>query len=272
MSHIAKINSIGHEIVPSRTQIGDSLREITQGRTSIGGSGYDILFGIPLTEIDPLKSVKLQEYNYTTRQYEDVEFVIAKHYYEEGLANPVTGLANHNRTLLVRKYLSDEISWSSTSTSDYYADSPIDRWFNNSYKSRLKDSVQKAIGETAFYYDPFYMRNPEIKILSRAVFTLSPTEYGISLANAIHEVGTVIPGLKAPTSAIMYTMAGEENTNLNQKTSWSRCSFANHTLAYIYHGGTDCFGGASGMSHYTRPVFTLPGDTLVNPRTLKIML
>ena len=101
-----------------------------------------------------------------------VDFYVAKHDYESGLNG--TG-----RTLLARaEPWPTDIVWNNI-RENAYADSTIDRWMNNDYKNKLDPSIQAQITETQFYYTEGNGSRKTVP-LSRDIFILSGTEYGIS--------------------------------------------------------------------------------------------
>lgn len=113
-----------------------------------------------------------------------VDFYVAKHDYESGLNG--TG-----RTLLARaEPWPTDIVWNNI-RENAYADSTIDRWMNNDYKNKLDPSIQAQITETQFYYTEGNGSRKTVP-LSRDIFILSGTEYGISADRMMTE-GEILP-------------------------------------------------------------------------------
>lgn len=255
------------EIVSGRVRVGGTVREIVQGRTLVDGKYCDILFGIPLKEIPQFATVKIREYNSTTRAYEPVEFVVAKHNYEEGLKDPASGLENRGRTLLARKYLYSCPTYKPESEAECYKNSTLDNWLKGAYLGKFSAAVQDAIGNTNFYYIPTHIHsNTKLSVLSRPVFTLSVTEYGLysnTSQRDVHEIGTEITGLRGELE--YSTSSGTEDLN-----SLSRSAIAAGDVAVVEPGAYD-YHSAQDANH-VRPIFTLPEDTMFSLYGYEIML
>ena len=191
-----------------------------------------------------------------------VEFYVAKHDYESGLNG--TG-----RTLLVRKDCYDTRAWDTDPGSalkfyNEYDNSDIDVWFNVAYKSILDADVQSAIGETSFYYSPYYdpYTSKNVTVLKRSIFALSMSEMGegngaygaegtsISITNLLKIAylngSTTVWWLRSPS------------TQLN-KGNYNYVRFFN-TLGNLNSGNKTNLWGS-------RPCFTLPGTSLFDPDT-----
>ena len=177
-----------------------------------------------------------------------VNFYLAKHDYESGLNGA-------GRTLLVRKNLHSYGQWNANAK-NAYATSTIDSWFNGTYKSMLDEKVKYLIGETTFYCTPGN-ETKEIITLTRGIFALSFTEYGLSTTYPNMGEGTVLP--IASNLRVAYL-------NGTAARHWTRAVTSNSTTnAFIVMES-----GVSNVQYVTnqygyRPAFTLPAKATVNP-------
>ena len=173
---------------------------------------------------------------------QDVDFYVAKHDYESELNGA-------GRTLLVRKDCYDNWVWDSGNV-NAYAESDIDSWFNNTYKSLLDERIQEAIGTTKIRYTPGY--NNTVGTLERAIFALSLTELGQSHSYANTE-GSALP--IASTLRIAYR-------NGSPTTQWTRSpNTGNAYSAWLLDTAGHGNYRSCDSSYGSRPVFTLPGDS-----------
>lgn len=99
-----------------------------------------------------------------------VPFYVAKQGYEPS--------HNTNRVLVVRKDAVQQGVWNSDNENTYDG-STIDTWFNQTYLKRLDSDVQTAISTTNIPYTPMGGTSA-VQRISKAVFALSATEYGVT--------------------------------------------------------------------------------------------
>ena len=235
-SHSTLINGTKYSIIGGRTLINGTGYAVSKGRTLIDGTGYDIAFGAAekaLSDFTEGSIVKLNENG------SPVEFYVAKHDYEANL-NGV------GRTLLVRKDSCGQQVWNSAGN-NYYGDSTIDTWLNNSYKNVLDAGIQTAISQTSFQYTPGGY-DTVMTTLSRAVFLLSLTELGITTQYNNAE------GTELPVSSTLKTRA-----------QWTRTPYIgniNYTWCATASGGPYAVYPTYSLNCY--PAFTLPGTVLVD--------
>lgn len=235
-SHSTLINGTKYSIIGGRTLIGGTGYGISKGRTLVDGTGYDIAFGAAekaLSDFTEGSIVKLNENG------SPVEFYVAKHDYEAKL----NGLG---RTLLVRKDSCGQQVWNSAGN-NYYGDSTIDTWLNNSYKNELDTGIQTAVAQTSFQYTPGGYDTVMVT-LSRAVFLLSLTELGITTQYNNAE------GTELPVSSTLKTRA-----------QWTRTPYigdVNYTWGATATGGPYAIYPTYSINCY--PAFTLSGTTLVD--------
>ena len=182
-----------------------------------------------------------------------VEFYVAKHDYEAGLNGA-------GRTLVVRKDVYDNRVWDSGNV-NAYASSDLDSWFNSTYKNMLDADIRSLIGTTKIRYTPGNGNNT-VGTLERAIFALSLTELGQSHSYANTE-GSALP--IASTLRIAYR-------NGSATTQWTRSPytrgdyFAWWLISDGVIGGNYCnYSGGS------RPAFTLPSTTPIDPDTMEVI-
>ena len=174
---------------------------------------------------------------------QDVDFYVARHNYE-------SDLNGDGRTLVVRKDTYDDRSWDSGNV-NAYAESDIDSWFNNTYKSLLDESIQEAIGTTKIRYTPGNDNNT-VGTLERAIFALSLTELGESHTYANTE-GSALP--IASTLKIAYR-------NGSPTYQWTRSPRTSGTgNAWGLNSSGNISGYSCADTYGSRPAFTLPGDS-----------
>lgn len=172
-----------------------------------------------------------------------VDFYVAKHDYESGLNG--TG-----RTLLARaKPWPTDVVWNNI-RENAYADSAIDRWLNNDYKNKLDPSIQAQITETQFYYTVGNGSRKTVP-LSRDIFILSGTEYGISADRMMTE-GEILP----IADELLSTRENEwtRSPRYNLTTSAWRCA---KDISTAYEADVT-------YAFSVRPVFQLPSTLTVS--------
>lgn len=170
-----------------------------------------------------------------------VDFRIAKINYEPALNGD-------GRVLLVRKNAYAQVTYNSSS--DSYAGGVFDTYLNETYKPKLAESVQSAMGTTEFYYTPGN-GNSQVSTLSRAVFLLSGTEFGKTDSDMNVE-GSPLPIANSLIPA--YFNGGESS-------QWTRSSerLQYHYKYYISSNGELMVAtGATTSGVTVVPAFTLP--------------
>lgn len=204
--------------------------------------------GILLSSIAEGSIVKLNEGG------SPVEFYVAKHDYE-------SGLNGSGRTLLVREVYPSPVRWHSVKNFSAYASSYIDSWLNGSYKALLDSAVQTAIASTNFYYTPSFS-NKTVTSLSRAIFTLSATEFGIPKFDVFNTEGSALP-IASSLQPVVFNGALAEQ--------WTRSPNI-QTSGYVICIGINGFQVSSltrpDASNTIRPCFTLPSNALFDEETL----
>lgn len=188
-----------------------------------------------------------------------VNFYLAKHDYESGLNGA-------GRTLLVRKDLHSNGAWGKQNSStgkreNAYANSPIDTWFNGTYKATLDTAVQDLLGETTFYYT-IGNKDATLTTLTRGIFALSFAEYGSTQANNMNYKHNV-EGSTLPIASTLRIA----NLNGTAAAHWTRTPRSDDNSAVFTQN-------ASGLAYQNtctntnaayRPAFTLPANAIVNP-------
>lgn len=201
----------------------------------------------PLSEFAEGTLIKIPENN------QMVEFYLAKHNYEPGLNG-------NGRTLVVRKDTYDDRAWDSGAV-NAYASSDLDSWFNSTYKNMLDADIRSLIGTTKIRYTPGNGNNT-VGTLERAIFALSIAELGLSSPYANTE-GSALP--IASSLRIAYR-------NGSATTQWTRSpqTSSTHVAMCLYSDGGVGFGHC-GVDEGSRPTFTLPSTTLINPDTMEVI-
>lgn len=183
-----------------------------------------------------------------------VEFYVAKHDYESGLNGA-------GRTLLVRKDCYDKRLLGSNNA---YASSTMNSFLNGTYKNLHDAVVQTAMGTTKFYHTPGD-NNFTVTTLSRSIFLLSVTEYGMSHSYVKVE-GSALP--------IASTLQ-KANLNGSAVTQWTRSptsagdGYDHH--ACIYTDGRVGSDWSYQNEYGSRPAFTLPAEAKFDPDTNEFM-
>lgn len=179
-----------------------------------------------------------------------VEFYVVKHNYE-------SALNGNGRTLLVRKNGHSQRAFD-TGSSNVYADSDLDIWFNGAYKSSLDSAVQEAISKTKFYYlRATAYQTYQQYTLERAVFAQSYSEIGGNRhdSNQPTDGSYLGAGMKATTDKHWLRTPHTLNSNY----TGYECTLA---------GSTHSYSGVGITTVYARPMFTLPENALFNEKTL----
>ena len=182
-----------------------------------------------------------------------VDFYVAKHDYESSLNGA-------GRTLVVRKDTYDDRVWDSGNV-NAYASSDLDSWFNSTYKNMLDADIRSLIGTTKIRYTPGNGNNT-VGTLERAVFALSLTELGQSHTYANTE-GSALP--IASTLRIAYR-------NGSATTQWTRSPDTGSTRNALWlDPNSDIYISPCNYSLGSRPVFTFPSTTPINPDTMEVI-
>lgn len=203
--------------------------------------------GPPLSDFQEGTLIKIRE-NGTP-----VEFYVSKHDYE-------IGLNGSGRTLVVRKDSYDKRVWDSGNV-NAYASSDLDSWFNSTYKNRLDADIRSLIGTTKIRYTPGNGNNT-VGTLERAIFALSLTELGRSNPYANTE-GSTLP------IALTLQIAHHNGIATDQ---WTRSPLTDNTNnAWRLHSNGSGRNGNCSISRGSRPCFTLPAATLIDPDTMEVI-
>lgn len=205
---------------------------------------------MPLSDCDEGALIKIAE-NGTP-----VEFYVAKHDYESGLNGA-------GRTLVVRKVCwKDIIQWSAANLNRYVS-STIDTFFNQTYAAILDSSILQKIGNTKIYYTPGGGQFG-VSVTERPVFALSITELGVSTAgSSINVEGSTLP------TASLLRIAKTDTGSV--QAQWTR-SPSTGNLEYVAMVGTtgELIGQRANSVGFSRPCFTLPASTKINPDTMEV--
>lgn len=182
-----------------------------------------------------------------------VDFYVAKHDYE-------SGLNGSGRTLVVRKDTYDNRAWDSGNV-NAYASSDLDSWFNSTYKNMLDADIRSLIGTTKIRYTPGNGNNT-VGTLERAIFALSLTELEKSFSYANTE-GSALP--IASTLRIAYR-------NGSATTQWTRSpSTGGINRAWRLGIVGNANHESCDYSYGSRPTFTLPSTTPIDPNTIEVI-
>lgn len=168
------------------------------------------------------------------------EFYVAEQNYE-------SGLNGSGRTLLVRKSPLDARTWDSGNV-NAYASSDIDAFLNGDYKELFDSNVQSELGTTSFYYTPGNGTS-SVSTLSRSIFLLSVTEYGLSSSSANVE-GSSLP--------IASTLRGTASAS-----RWTRSPgnpSSDNSLVCVINTSGGFAGSQANNSCIFHPAFTLPSS------------
>ena len=154
------------------------------------------------------------------------------------------------RVLLIRKDVYQMGQWNSSGVNTY-ANSTIDNWFNNTYKSMLDSTVQSQMGTTTFKYTPGNGENT-VTTLERAVFALSLTELAKSgTAPGANTEGDTLP--IASTLQVAYM-------NGSAIYQWTRSPHIGNSVSVwnLNNAGDAGNNGTTASTIGFRPCFTLP--------------
>lgn len=197
--------------------------------------------GVPLSSFSEGDIIKIQENGVP------VEFYVANLNYEPTLNFP-------GRVLMVRKDVYDQRAWNSPDISTW-ATSLILSWLNGDYKNLFSSNVQQLMGETKYQYT-LGNENTTLTTRSDSVFLLSLRELGKTASYSNNE-GTVLP--IANTLEIAYA-------NGIATSQWTRSPNANYNYVvfYLSHIGS-VENGSCNYGNGSRPCFTLPSETLIDP-------
>ena len=182
-----------------------------------------------------------------------VDFYVAKHDYESSLNGA-------GRTLVVRKDCYDTRIWNSPNVNEW-ASCSMRFWLNRTYKALLDANIQEAMGTTIYRYT-LGNGNNTVTTRSDSVFLLSLTELDRSNSYANTE-GSALP--IASTLRIAYL-------NGSRTDQWTRSP-------YTYDTRYACYLDISGNNDYrycydsfgSRPAFTLPSTTPIDPDTMEVI-
>ncbi len=178
-----------------------------------------------------------------------VEFYVAKHNYEEGLNGK-------GRTLVVRKEAKDAIEWNKELV-NAYASSYIDNFLNTNYKKLFSKNIQNLISTTKFIYT-IGNSNWATATLDRSIFLLSLSEFDHQDAYANQE-GTAISINRE------LRQAKKDGRSVKQWTRTPR-TWNPYDAFYLREDGVTQNDNVTRLStYYTRPIFTLPATTRLNP-------
>ena len=146
------------------------------------------------------------------------------------------------KRLLVPITTKNSIQFNTTET-NVYANSHLDTWVNTTYKERLPNNIQEAMGTTKFYYTPGG-GNYTVTVYERPIFILSLAELGLS-ENMANVEGTALP----IASTIL---SGERN-------SWTRSPMDvgdDEFYAINSYGAAESY--RANIARFVYPCFTLP--------------
>lgn len=182
-----------------------------------------------------------------------VEFYVAKHDYENSLNGA-------GRTLVVRKDAYYDRVWDNGNV-NAYASSDLDTWFNGKYKNMLDADIRSLIGTTKIRYTPGNGNNT-VGTLERAVFALSVTEFGWA-ADGINVEGSALP--IASTLRIAYH-------NGSATTQWTRSPYTGRrgNVWWLDLNGR-LNNSRCDFAYGSRPAFTLPSTTPIDPDTMEVI-
>lgn len=244
MGQKVEVSGTVYDLKSGKCLVGGTAYAIKKGRTLIGGTGYDIslVSGVPIDELTPGTPIYITENNVAT------QFYIAKHDYESGL----NGMG---RTLLIRAHIVKNDVFGSN---QFYDNSTLDKYFNETYPSLFSDFVQSLMSNTSFRWKPgLYAQET---IYTKKAFALSMTEYGLS--------GFYIPveGTSLPIRGLFNAIALEANDH----RLWSRTADfgSSSTMAVSvlesYNGEIRADSYYCYVSYGYLPAFSLPGEALAS--------
>ena len=179
-----------------------------------------------------------------------VDFYVAKHDYESQLNGA-------GRTLLVRKDAWQQSVWNSSGVNEY-ANGTLDNFLRFEYVAVLPENVLSILQGTTFYYT-IGNRNNRVSQLTRAVFCLSLTELGYSGSDFNVE------GSPLPISSVLD--ASFENWTRTPSTGAAWPAYRQNAPT----AGQDYSIAGVGYATNTRPCFTLPSTTPIDPDTMEVI-
>lgn len=234
MAHKVMIGGTAYEVKGGSVMVDGTAYQLTKGRTLIDGTGYDIVFGrtMTLAELAEGSVVLLNEGD------SQVEFYVAKHDYESELNG--TG-----RTLIARK--ENHSSRQMGSGISTYSGSSLNKWLNDTYKFEFDAGIRNAMGTTKFYTAGDGTGHSE---MSGSVFLLSHAE-----------LGGIRWTDKWPRAE--GTELATKNLLRSSDWAWTRSRYRGNSTWFCVVT-TETFSDRDCSSYaMVRPVFTLPGETLV---------
>ena len=219
--------------------VNGTVYSIKKGRTLVGGTGYNITFGTPLSAYAEGDIV------YVNENGSPVEFYVAKHDYESGLNGA-------GRTLVVRKDCYEERVWNSR-FKNIYSKSDIDDWLNGGYLNNLDPGIRESIGTTKFQYTYGYV-DQTLGTLDRSVFILSVSELGFS-SSMVNKEGSALP---------ISNLLRDSYMNGSPVSQWTRSPMLRErfSVGVVYDDGSQGFSQCTNVEG-CRPVFTLPSSIIV---------
>ena len=243
MGHKTLIGGTSYEIQKGKTLVDGTGREISGGRTLVNGTGYGVSFGTPLSAIAESTIINLPENGVM------VPFYVAMHNYESSRNG--TG-----RTLLVRRDTYQDIAWHTSSSSNAYPNSNIDKWLNNTYKTYFSSEIQTAMSTTKFQYLAQSGNSKAATNVSKSVFILSLAEMALTHTTVSVDVGTALP-----IAEHLHIVA----RNGALSTQWTRTVSTTSTTNACYVQSPNWYAHITSVVVSTtgigvRPCFTLPSD------------
>ncbi len=184
-----------------------------------------------------------------------VEFYVAKHDYESGLNGA-------GRTLLVRKDIYTQMSLNQSPGYGGCDSNVADTMLNGTYKALFDPAVQEAMVTTTIYCSPG-TKGSTVSTMSRSVFMLSLTEYGLS-TNRCNVEGSALPIASILGQAVYYN-----GTMIPQYTRSPSTSSDSHIIAVqcVDSRISVTWSHVNSCAYGVRPALTLPGETLFDPDT-----
>ena len=207
--------------------------------------------GTPLSELSEGTLIKIPENNRL------VEFYLSKHNYEPGLNG-------NGRTLVVRKDCYNRRAWFNGHSINAWARCTMRSWLNSNYKALLDADIQEAMSTTTYRYTPGD-GNWSVGTRSDAVFLLSATELGES------ESWFNVEGSALPIASTLQVA----HLNGSATTQWTRSPVTwppvrtDLAVYLLSDGGVDKIYCSN--SNGSRPVFTLPSTTPIDPDTMEVI-
>ena len=175
-----------------------------------------------------------------------VEFTVMQKNYE-------SELNGSNKVLVMKKELEPEHIYDSDS--EYYPDSEIDVYLNNTWINYLDDDIKNLINTSTFYYHRYHTSSAYT--VSRKIFLLSGAEFGITNSD-MYVDGSKVDG--ADSWWDNYFVPEQWGT-----PSWTRSiSKSGGSRVYLVYNEGDSYKGVidyrCSLSFGFNPAFTLPGN------------